>query len=398
MNQIVLTRIELNSSKYIIYLELNDNKQIVNLRLSSDDSESILNNIYTARVDNIVPNINSAFVRINQDTNCYLSLNNIRNCIYTHKYSKKEGLCAGDEILVQVVKDAVKTKDYTVSTKLTLYGRYSILTTDNTSISVSKKIDKTYSQEIKTLINDQYTSHEDEGYGLIIRTNAQNITHEELLSDIYELVNLYTSIKEKAAHSSIYSCVYHSPAEYILTLNSVNLSEIERIITDQPDIYALLLQYINSKYADLLSLYQDDMVQLSTLYNINSQLDKLLSKKIWLNSGANIIIEQLETLTVIDVNTAKNQSKKNNFLRINIEAAIEIIRQLKLRNISGMIIIDFINMKNDKDIETLIRTIKSQIQKEDTNCSFIDITKLGLVELTRKKTHKSLKEQLSKNN
>ena len=135
--------------------------------------------------------------------------------------------------------------------------------------------------------------------------------------------------------------------------------------------------------------------KLSTLYNLNGQIEKLINSRIWLDSGANIIIEQLETLTVIDVNTGKNISKKpNTILEVNIEAAIEIARQLRLRNISGMIIIDFINMASEEDKKELINALKKEIQKDSVRCTFIDITKLGLVELTRKKVRKSLKDSL----
>ena len=129
------------------------------------------------------------------------------------------------------------------------------------------------------------------------------------------------------------------------------------------------------------------------MYNLSGQIEKLLSNKVWLNSGANIIIEQLETLTVIDVNTSKNISGKENVdFSVNKEAAIEICKQIKLRNISGMIIIDFINMKSEKCKSELVSILKKEIKKDFVKCSFIDITGLGLVELTRKKTYKSLKE------
>ena len=143
--------------------------------------------------------------------------------------------------------------------------------------------------------------------------------------------------------------------------------------------------------------YDDSALSLSTLYGIRGILDDLTSRRVWLDCGGNIIIEQLETLTFIDVNSAKNISPRgNNILNVNIEAAKEIARQLRLRNISGMILIDFINMKSDKDKSELIDMLKQYIKEDNTVCTFVDITKLGLVELTRKKIHKSLKQILEK--
>lgn len=143
--------------------------------------------------------------------------------------------------------------------------------------------------------------------------------------------------------------------------------------------------------------YDDSAISLSTLYGIRGLIDNLTSRRVWLDCGGNIIIEQLETLTFIDVNSAKNiSSGSNSILNTNMEAAKEIARQLRLRNISGMIIIDFINMKSEASKDTLIEALKRYIKDDNTVCTFVDITKLGLVELTRKKVHKSLKQILEK--
>ena len=143
--------------------------------------------------------------------------------------------------------------------------------------------------------------------------------------------------------------------------------------------------------------YDDSAISLSTLYGIRGLIDNLTSRRVWLDCGGNIIIEQLETLTFIDVNSAKNiSSGSNSILKTNMEATKEIARQLRLRNISGMIIIDFINMKSEVSKDTLIEALKRYIKDDNTVCTFVDITKLGLVELTRKKVHKSLKQILEK--
>ena len=145
-----------------------------------------------------------------------------------------------------------------------------------------------------------------------------------------------------------------------------------------------------------VQLYRDDAVSLSTLYHLRGNMQELLSSKVWLDSGANIIIESLETLTVIDVNSGKNRSRREEALfAINVEAAKEIARQLRLRNISGMILVDFINLKKKEQQQKLISVIREELQKDSVPANFIDITRLGLVELTRKKVYKSLREILS---
>lgn len=397
MNKVVITRISISNIEYIAYIELNENRDISNFQLYNA-SMSYLNNVYVARVENILPNINSAFVRISDSKNCYLSLNNSTSCIYTKKNSKKTALCVGDEILVQVIKEAVKTKDPVVSCKLTLHGKYCIITTENISLSVSKKIKKELSSELKTWLTNTYPEHIEHEYGILLRSNSININLEALKTDIDETIAIYKSIINRAPHSTCYSCMYKSIPEYFYKLRSTDMSNIEEIITDQDDINdSLYNEYQNTDIEKKLKFYNDDL-SLSTLYNLTGKIEQLCTKKVWLNSGANIIIEQLETLTCIDVNTAKNvNSNKNSILETNLEAANEIIRQLKLRNISGMIIIDFINMKSEEEQNTLKNHLISLTHEDDKTCTFIDITKLGLYELTRKKTNKSLKEILTNN-
>ena len=181
-------------------------------------------------------------------------------------------------------------------------------------------------------------------------------------------------------------------------LKSVNLNDLDGVFTDEMDIYEDIkanLPYLAEK--SLLKLYQDDKVTLSTLYNFRGSLDKLTEKRVWLKSGANIIIEQLETLTVIDVNSGKNVSKNDEaILNINKEAAIEIGKQLRLRNISGMIIVDFVNMSSKEGEEELLSMFKGVVAKDSVPTQVLDITRLGLVEVTRKKINKSLLEILNK--
>ena len=247
------------------------------------------------------------------------------------------------------------------------------------------------SELLRTYVNEKSIAY---GFGMIIRTNALESTEDELIEDLTDTVERFVSLKEKASHQCAFAILEKPDAPYIQKLKSANLSALDCIYTDDEDIYAEIesnLPYLKEK--GLLKLYKDDKVSLGTLYNFRGSVDKLIEKRIWLKSGANIIIEQLETMTVIDINSGKNISKnEKSILEINKEAAVEIARQLRLRNISGMIIIDFINMKSKEYMEELITVIKEQIKQDSVPCTFMDVTKLGLVELTRKKTYKSLKE------
>ncbi len=397
MNCLAITRVALKeqlNKRHLAYIMLDEKRDFVDFQIFSE-AESLLNRIYVARIDNIVPNINAAFVRISPTQICYLPLEDCISPLYVKKQSEKKALSIGDEIVVQVVKDAIKTKDPVVSAKLTLAGKYCVLTTENTSLGVSKKITGDNHLQMSDFLSSNVGERASEySFGMIIRTNALEATEEELKQDLEETVARFVSLKTKSAHQCAFTILEKPDAPYIQKLKSADLETLDCIYTDEEVIISEIeykLPYLKDK--GLLKLYKDDKVSLATLYNFRGSIDKLIEKRVWLKSGANIIIEQLETMTVIDINSGKNISKNEKaILEINKEAAIEIARQLRLRNISGMIIVDFINMKPKEHMEELISLLKTQIKQDSVTCTFVDVTKLGLVELTRKKTYKSLKE------
>jgi len=397
MNRLAITRVsmtEKSNKKHLAYIMLDEKRDFVDFQVFQNE-ESLLNRIFVARVDNIVFNIKGAFVRISPKQICFLPLEEIQAPLYVKKQSELKSLSIGDEIVVQVVKDAVKTKDPVVSTKLTLTGKFCVLTTENTSLGVSKKITGENHLQMRELLDNNIGQlSQKHGFGMIIRTNALEATEDELLTDLKTIVTRFLELKAKSSYQCAFTVLEKPDAPYIQKLKSIDLSSLDGIFTDEEEIYADIakhLPYLIDK--GFLKLYKDDKVSLGTLYNFRGSVDKLIEKRVWLKSGANIIIEQLETMTVIDINSGKNISKNETaILEINKEAAIEIARQLRLRNISGMIIIDFINMKSKEHMDALISVLKEQIKKDTVPCTFIDVTKLGLVELTRKKTYKSLKE------
>lgn len=399
MNRLAITRVSLSrekeksNKKHLAYICLDERRDFVDFQVFQEEN-SLLNGIFIGRVENIVPSIKGAFVRIAPKQICYLPLEDVKTPIYTKKLSKKQELCIGDELVVQVVKDALKTKEPVVSTKITMMGKYSVLTTDNTSLGVSKKITGDSYLKMREYLDSYVEMAAEHGFGMIIRTNAQEASDEELKEDTDGLIRRFINLKESFVHQTAFALLEQPEAPYIQKLKSIDLSLLDGIFTDDNEIFQKIgekLPYLKEK--GLLKLYQDDKVSLATLYNFRGSVDKLIEKRVWLKSGANIIIEQLETMTVIDINSGKNISKNASaILEINKEAATEIARQLRLRNISGMIIIDFINMKSKTHMDELIVHLKELIKKDSIPCAFMDVTKLGLVELTRKKTYKSLKE------
>jgi ribonuclease G len=400
MHRLVLTRIEQNGQFYIAYILLDENRRFLDLQLFEPSEQTLLDHIYVAYVEKIVPGIQAAFVRIADGQNCYLPFSELKAPIFSKKQSENKPLCEGDELLVQVIRDAVKTKDPVVSTKLTLHGRYSVLTTDNLALGVSKKIKSERATELSSLLNRLCGTDRKRSYGLVLRTNAAEATEEVLAADIQYLQESFEELLTVGLHARPGTCIHRNLPGYLARLKSADFSAIDTVVTDQKDLYEEISAYLPRLIeSDRLQFYQDSAVGLSTLYHLRGNLDKLLCSKVWLDSGANIIIESLETLTIIDVNSGKNTSRKPEvLLNINREAAREIARQLRLRNISGMIIVDFINLPDKKQQDILIAEIRQELKKDTVPAQFIDITKLGLVEITRKKVYKSLREVLAKKN
>ncbi len=394
MNRLAITEIVKGKTEYLAYIMLDEKRDFVDFQLYEKAEKTRLNDIVIARVENILPNINAAFVRISENERCFLPFGNIKSPVFTKKQSKKKELSIGDELLVQVERDAVKTKEAVVTTRLTLSGAYSVLTTDNESLGVSKKIPDEKRQTLQSQLQEWMKEETDRNYGIVIRTNAAKVQEEKLQQDVGSLIQKYHTMIDTAVHKNAFAQISKNPPGYISRLKSTDFQKIDQIYTDSMEIFHTIQEELPN-IQDRLVLYQDEKLSLHALYNIEGNIDRLLAKRIWLKSGANIIIEQLETLTVVDVNTGKNISGKTETLfKVNMEAAAEVARQLRLRNISGMIIVDFINMDTKEKDRQLMEMLKQEVAKDPVRCSVIDITKLGLVEITRKKVYRSLKEIL----
>lgn len=309
MNRIVVTKLEHHQTEYLAYLVLDENRKLQELQVFEPEENTLLDHIYVGYVEKIVPNIHAAFVRIADGQKCYLPLNDVKNPVYTRKLSKKEALCEGDELLVQVVKDAVKTKDPVVSTKLVVHGHYCFLSTENTCLGVSKKLSQEESKRLSALLENTCKDHEAEGYGLVFRTNAGAVPETELCEDIELVQKEYRALKKTGTHQNAGDLVYRNLPGYLARLKAENFEKTDLVLTDGQDLYQEICAYLPHLVEEKkVQLYRDDAVSLSTLYHLRGNMQELLSSKVWLDSGANIIIESLETLTVIDVNSGKNRS------------------------------------------------------------------------------------------
>ena len=357
--------------------------------------ESILGNIYVGRVKDLVPNINVAFVEIASDFPCYFSLTENAKPIFLNR-KNTEKVCQGDLLLVQVAKEAVKTKAPVVSCNISFAGRYVAVKADGAgTIGVSKKI--TSKQRISRL-KDLAAPYVSDRYGLIIRTEAENVSDTLIIDEIKSISAEYEEMVRIAATRKAFTCVRRTGTGMVKDIEDMNLSYDDEIVTDIPEIYDMLQESI----PDLnIRLYDDKLLPLYKAYSIESRIEDALKPRVWLKSGGYLIIEPTEALTVIDVNTGKfdgnEKEREETFMKINLEAATEIARQLKLRNISGIILIDFINMHNDDNVKKLTKTLADVLRNDKVNTKFVDMTKLGLAEVTRQKIKKPLWEAVNEN-
>jgi len=388
--RVIITREIIKSKEYLITALFSDNR-LVEVSCENAESTSVLGNIYIGKVKRIAKKIGAAFVEIAPGQMTYLSLNDLKNPFFARQ-SREGKLTEGDELAVQVIKEGVKTKSPTVSAKLTWQGEFIVLTTDNTNLGISKKLPEETRNHLKNLFSDKTGSD----YGLILRTNAGNHSDSLLLEEYDSILQQFTQFKKVYSHRTCYSVVFKAPRFYINFLKGLPLHELEKVATDDKDIYEEVLEFFKGREPFKTELYQDTMLSLSNLYGLKHKLEDALKDKVWLKSGGYLVISPTEALTVIDVNSGKSikGNEEDYYKQVNLEAAEEIGRQLRLRNISGICIVDFINMKKKEDEVLLIRTLKRILAEDSVTAGFVDFTKLGLAEITRKKVKKPLWEQL----
>lgn len=365
------------------------------LNLESQKSRVRVGDIYIGKVKHIVQNIQAAFVEITPGVMGYYPLKD--NAVHFFVNPKKnDKIVAGDEIVVQVDKENLKTKAWFLTGRLSFPGRYTVLTKGKTGIQVSAKIkDPTERERLIEIAAGRETDQA----AWMIRTEAQGQTAEVITEEMERLLVDYNIIMSTARSRTCFTKLMSGDSPYTQLIKKYAHGSDCRVTTDLPEIYETLSENFGrwGLSSEILKYYQDDSYPLIKLKGIEAQMDKALQKRVWLKSGAYLVIEPTEALTVIDVNTGKaigKQKMEENFFKINIESAREVCRQLRLRNISGIIIVDFINMKEPEHLKALMEALREEAAKDSVQTTVVDRTSLHLVEMTRKKVHRSLAEQV----
>ena len=374
-----------------------DEKRLVSVEYFAEDD--ILGNVYSAKVVDYVSGIGAAFVDAGLGDTLYYPLKENESRHLYIKHGKKQELRAGDEILVQVSKSPIKTKKAEATSDISITGNYVVINRSG-KINISKKIhDKAKVALLKNRLSEYFGEEALYNAGIIIRTAAETADVNEVINEAKILYDRLAGIIKKGLSSVPFKLIDTIKKDHVSFTKDIifrNCYENFTVITDNADMLKALKSGVDIGPVNI-KFYSDDMISLLNLYGIEDKISKAMSRKVYLKSGGYLIIDPTEALTVIDVNSGKSQSKKKDkdeyLLKLNKEALDKIIDLLILRNISGIIIVDFMNIKDNDKYAELISYIKKSVER-DNLLTYVDMTGLGLCEFTRKKISKPLNEIL----
>ncbi len=365
----------------------------------ADDDSQIHGNIYLGRVQNVLPGMEAAFVDIGTPKNAVLYRGDVQ---FDKEDVVEQGadprieqvLKARQLILCQVTKNPIAAKGGRLTQEVSLPGRFVVLIPDSRTYGISKRLPEGERRRLRAILD----RIKPEQHGIIVRTAAENATEHELTTDMTRLLAQWNAIRSAAEKANSPTLLYREPPLAVRVIREEFTSEYRGVVIDDPVLFAEVRDYIqafNPEFADRVELYNpsSDELPLFEQYRVHEQLLKALDKKVWLPSGGSLIIEHTEALTVIDVNTGKNVGKSNleeTVFYNNLEAAEEIARQLRLRDIGGIIVIDFIDMEIRENRRKVLESFKDALARDKTRTQVFEISELGLVEMTRKRIGEGL--------
>ncbi len=389
-----------------------------------DDAESAVGSVYIGKIKNMAKNIDACFVEIEEGRICFLPLKKAVSPFLTNRaYDGR--LLEGDELLVQVERDAQKNKQISVTAQISLANDYFALALGTTRFGFSSRLDRKKKEALTALLTEKAVlcqgslTQEPAGLlndlqelealkrsglrlppvGAIARTRLEELTDSrEIMNAFFDLTKKLSQLLRSALTRECCTCLLQAPPPWEAALHNLAFpGEYSEIVTDSPKRYQELAAYCAEHLPDKeLRLYEDTAFSLAKLYSLETRMEAALRSKVWLRSGGYLVIEPTEALTVIDVNSGKNENGKaaaEAQRALNHEAAEEIALQLRLRNLSGIILVDFINMAGEENGKQLLAHLRELVRADRVRTTVVDITPLGLVEITRKKVNPPLAEQ-----
>lgn len=388
----------INSDGVYKQIALVENGKLVERYEERPDMHRLEGNIYLGRVENVLQGMQAAFVNIGEEKNTFMHIKDVipkvsnetgnKNELLS-KYDIKDYIRVGMPILVQVKKDSTNKKGARVSTNISLPGRFVVLLPDTNFITISKKItDLNKRKELQKIVQEELPKN----YGAIVRTSAENKDIEFIKRDIKSLVKLWELIQEnftniKKEKNIEPTLIYENEGIIGKLLTDLIDQNLERIVTNDIEIHEKISNILEQSGANNIKLELRKQANILDLYDLQSQIEKAKSRKIWLRCGGFITIDKTEALTAIDVNSGKyigGKDLEQTVYRVNREATIEIAKQLRLRDIGGIIIIDYIDMEKDETKNKILEELNECLKKDRFKNQIIGFTPLDLLEMTRK--------------
>lgn len=398
--EIILTRLPVGRKMVLSYLRM-ENGRAVQIELEPPSETERTGNIYMGRIEKIVPQLKAAFVRMYGDRIGFLPLAKAQHCIC--RIPRPDGrLKEQDELLVQIEREAIRGKLPSLKTALEFPGKFLVLLTDHTGIFYSPRLEKEQKERIGQLLKN-WTEEKDLTFGILARTNAGSASTEELREEFEKLYEQASEIRRYGVTRAAGTCLRRPPAFWQELLEGLPGGEGSRILTDEKEIFQQLNSSTDRKTAEdgntiITEWYGETLQPLYKKYGLEELLTKVTEARVELPSGGFLMIEQTEAFAAVDVNSGRSRSAQDSeefYFQVNREAAAEIIRQLRLRNLSGTILIDFINMKEKEHLEQLFLELQRGFRKDPVRTTAVDITALKIIEVTRQKVRRPLFEQVA---
>jgi ribonuclease E len=375
-----------------------EENQIVEHYVARARDRSLVGNVYLGRVQNVLPGMEASFIDVGESRNGVLYAGEVG-------IAGDEGeelprietvLKSGQPILVQVTKDPMRSKGARLTALVSLAGRHLVLVPNGRSLGVSRRL----SDAERGRLRDIAQRLRPDGHGLIVRTAAEGASDQDLERDLERLLETWQTIKEKSEKANAPELIYAEPELELRVIRDLFNRDISKCSVDDPALEDKLRSYVRRTTPDLdhrLELYRGSL-PIFDEFRVAEQIRKSLDRKVWLPSGGHIVVDRTEAMTVIDVNTGKFVGKSNleeTVFRTNMEAAVEVARQLRLRDIGGIIVIDFIDMENLTNRDEVVRAFRTELNRDRTRTQVFDISPLGLVQMTRKNVSAGIVEAFS---
>ncbi len=408
MDNQILINVTFNETRVAVI----ENGSVAELYIERKSTPRIVGNIYKGIVGKVVPGMQAAFVDIGLEKSGFISVEDVHeDSLYDFfvesgesQHSKKQDrtliqdiLREGQHVLVQVLKESVGGKGAKLSSYIGIPGKYLVLLGSADMVGISRKIEDSRERE---RLSEAIGKIRPEGIGLIARTASVGVSEEELEQDMRDLIRIWEDIKRKSEEKKGPSLLYEEPRLYIKAVRDFVSAEINKVLVDSEPVYREIKDYLKNNFPDsgmTIELYQDPE-PLFTMFGVESEIRKIFNKKVWLKSGGHIIIEEAEGLTVVDVNTGRYQSGKSQeetIYTLNLEAASEIVRQIRLRNLVGIIVVDFIDIKNRQLRDQIYEAFVEALKQDRARSAVLEMSPFGVIQMTRQRLRESILTELA---